>query len=95
MDIIFKTGEFFYLHRGLLKNKWKEGVFVLYSDSRLQWYEKASDKKPIVNILIIINKIICYDSSFFSILYQSDNEKRFFFENLIRMIKSEFELPLH
>jgi len=50
MDIIFKTSEFFYLHRGLLKNKWKEGVFVLYSDSRLQWYEKASDKKPIVNI---------------------------------------------
>lgn len=80
MDIIFKTSEFFYLHRGLLKNKWKEGVFVLFSDSRLQWYEKASDKKPIVNInetfsfLFSLFFLILFDSS--CILNNSDQNTK-------------------
>jgi hypothetical protein len=41
-----KTGPLLYFSRGFLSKKWKEGFFVLYEDSTIQWFEKASDKKP-------------------------------------------------
>ncbi len=41
-----KTGNLVYFSRGFLSKKWKEGYFVLYEDSTLQWFEKQSDKKP-------------------------------------------------
>lgn len=41
-----KTGPLLYFYRGFLSKKWKEYFFILFEDSTLQWFEKASDKKP-------------------------------------------------
>lgn len=51
-----KTGPLLYFSRGLLSKKWKEGFFVLYENSTIQWFEKSSDKKPEGYIVI---KDIC------------------------------------
>jgi hypothetical protein len=47
-----KTGHLEYYSRGFFTNKWREGFFVLYQDSTIQWFEEKSDKKPEGSICI-------------------------------------------
>jgi len=38
--------------RGILSKKWKQGFFVLYEDSTIQWFEDQNDHSPEGSILI-------------------------------------------